>query len=105
MIYRHLRRGTTYRLITRCPLTCQGSVAEGMVLKMVVGVDNSMRIMPEMNCHYDYEGLWARGELQSDTPLPAGTILVCYQETSGSNIFWFRPENEFDDGRFVEVPE
>jgi hypothetical protein len=44
-----------------------------------------------------------RGRVQSDTPLTDMDEVVIYQgEADG--LFWLRPESEFVDGRFVELP-
>jgi hypothetical protein len=39
-----------------------------------------------------------RGEVQSDSTITEGDILVIYVGTDGK--LWLRPANEFDDGRF-----
>jgi hypothetical protein len=48
----------------------------------------------------EYSAL-GRGLLQSSVPISEGETLVAYVGDDGR--LWFRPQGEFDDGRFVEL--
>lgn len=57
--------------------------------------------------HKESEGRYLKigeGSVQnsSGVPIVEGDILVVYQDYSGR--LWFRPVDEFNDGRFEEVP-
>lgn len=46
----------------------------------------------------------ARGDLQSTHPLLEGKTLVAYRSEHDGRV-WFRPQAEFEDGRFERLPD
>lgn len=68
----------------------------------------SARATPAQRCwrHLKRGSVYAelsRGKLQAAQPVAEGASLVSYRGADGQ--VWFRPEEEFEDGRFVEVTD
>ena len=77
-IYRHVRRGSTYEVVGRA--------------RMQIGWETVARV-----ARTDSRPAVTAGALEKLT-------FVVYRETDHDGQLWIRPESEFIDGRFEEVP-
>lgn len=103
-IFKHVKRGTFYSVLGAYPLSCQGFVMEGDQLKILAHENSGQaRIVPDAYEATPEEYFLMRGELQSETPLGSGEMMMVYQSRDPDGKIWIRPIDEFNDGRFVRM--
>ena len=99
-MYRHKKRGTTYRLMALATYVSLDSAKDDDDLYVAQVADGVWHVKwafsPEM------EGqAWARAQCADS--IKHGDVVAVYQSTDDA-MLWVRPLAEFEDGRFERVP-
>lgn len=102
-IYRHKKRGTLYRKVCTLALDSveAGLDEEPIILCITLAGELKVNRMRERRMTEGSFGA-AAGRMQATDPVPPGTPLVVYIGLDDGK-WWFRPEVEFNDGRFEVI--